>query len=140
MNRNVYDDPILQWANRRDHSCTIEHPDRQATATNPLCGDRITIQLKMDDYTIRQMCYQVRGCILCKASCANLAYIAGGLDYPLLKTLRDDFVQFLKSSLTYKDILPHLQVFTPVRSHRSRHRCLLLPYEATLKALLDFEK
>ena len=139
MDKNVYDDPILQWANRRDHLCTIEDPDRQAMATNPLCGDRITIQLTMDGDTIGHMCYQVRGCILCKASCANLASIAEGLDYDRLQVLRDSLAQFLKSSGDDRDIIPHLHVFGPVCSHKSRHRCLLLPYEATLKALSDSE-
>lgn len=135
MDTNMYDDPILQWANRRDHLCTIEHPDRQATATNALCGDKVTIQLQMDGPLIKHLYYSVKGCLLCKASCAHLAHIAGGLDPVHLKDLRDTFERYLKSSDEDMIAPSGYELFSPVRTRRSRHRCVLLPYEATLNAL-----
>jgi len=138
MGKSMYEDSILQWANTSDHQCIIEHPDREAIATNPLCGDRVTIQVQIEGDTIKQLCYQVRGCLLCRASCAHLAYMAAGLDQAKLKDLRDRFDQFLKASDDTMVFASH-QIFSPVRSHRSRHRCVLLPYEATLKALSHSE-
>ena len=79
MSDNLYDDPMLRWAGRKDYSGSVDFPDVQATQTNPLCGDRVTVQLKMEGDAIRNIYYQVRGCILCKASCAYMASLAQGL-------------------------------------------------------------
>ncbi len=137
MEKNLYDDPILQLANALEQTRPIGNPDRQATATNPLCGDRVTIQLEMDGDEIRHLYCQVRGCVVCRASCTDLARVAAGLDRARLKTLRDTLEQFLKASIDEPIVPAHLEVFAPVRAHRSRHRCVLLPYEATLRALTD---
>jgi len=59
MNKNLYDDSMLQWAGRNDHSGSIDHPDRQATKSNPLCGDRVTVQLIMENDVIKQIYYQL---------------------------------------------------------------------------------
>lgn len=139
MKKDLYGDLILEWAKRSEHMDAVEDPDYEATATNPMCGDRVTVQVRMDGDTIRQLYCRVRGCLLCKASCAHLAYMAGGLDHAGLKDLRDRFEQFLKSD-DNRIVLPIHQMFSPVRSHKSRYRCVLLPYDAAIKALLDRAK
>ena len=139
MKKDLYGDLILEWADRSEHLSAIEDPDHEATATNPLCGDKVTIQVLMDGDRIRQLCCKVRGCLLCKASCAHLAHIAGGLDRTGLKDLRDRFEQFLKADDDTMDLPTH-EMFSPVRSHKSRYRCVLLPYNAALKALPEPEK
>jgi nitrogen fixation NifU-like protein len=139
MNENLYDDSILRLADTRSHQGIMENPDREAAATTALCGDRVSIQLKMDGRTIERLLYQVRGCLLCRASCADLARVAAGLDRARLQDLRDILQRFLKLSADEPMVPPHLHVFESVRAHRSRHRCVLLPYEAALKALSDAE-
>ena len=139
MKKDLYGDLILQWAKNCENLCTVENPDHEATATNPLCGDRVTVQVRMDGDTIKQLYYQVRGCLLCKASCAHLAHMSGGLDHVKLKDLRDRFEQFLMADDDTM-VFPSHSMFSPVRSHRSRHRCVLLPYDAALKAFLDLAK
>lgn len=136
MSEDLYGDPLLQLAKNTEYQGSIEHPDHEATATNPLCGDKVTIQVLMDGETIRELHYQVRGCILCKASCSHFAHMVQGLDRTKLKDLRDRFEQFLKSPDDAPPLPDHL-IFSPVHPHKSRYRCVLLPYEATLKALPD---
>jgi len=135
MDRNIYDDQILQWAARSDHRCTMEIPDGEAAATNPLCGDRVTIQVMLEGDRISRICYQVRGCVLCKASCAQMAPIVTGFDYERLHGIREEFAQYLQGTTDDDQVCPQFRMFSPVRSHRSRYRCLLLPYDAALKAL-----
>jgi len=135
MDRNIYDDQILQWAARSDHRCTMERPDGEATATNPLCGDRVTIQVMLEGDRISRVCYQVRGCVLCKASCAQMAPIVTGFDHRRLRDIREGFAQYLQAATYDGQVCPALRMFSPVRSHRSRYRCLMLPYDAALKAL-----
>ncbi len=82
------------------------------------------------------MAYQVRGCLLCKASSAHLASLAQGLTLDEIRKMRQDLNRALKK--------PHLEhayfpkshiIFFPVRSHKARHSCVLLPYDAVIEAL-----
>lgn len=135
MSTNLYDDPILRLAESTGNQDRMESPDRQATATNALCGDRVTVQLEMSGPGIVRLAYQVRGCLLCRASCAVLAALATGLDLERLKNLRNTLERFLKSSAADLEVPRELHVFAAVRPRKSRHRCVLLPYDAALKAL-----
>ena len=139
MKKDLYGDQILEWAERSEHMGAVENPDYEATATNPLCGDRVTVQVRMDGNLIKDLCCRVRGCLLCKASCALLAHMAGDLDRADLKDLRDRFEQFLRADDDTM-VLPTHEMFSPVRSHKSRYRCVLLPYDTALKALGDSDK
>jgi len=137
MKTSLYHERILELADNAEYVRIIERPDREASGTNALCGDRVSIQLEMDRDEIRRLYYQVRGCLLCRASCTELARIAAGLDRTRLKVLRDALERFLRSPGNGSTIPPGLHVFEPVRAHRSRHRCVLLPYDAALQALSD---
>ena len=138
MRKELYSNRLLQWAGIKDYSESLENSDIEAIQSNPLCGDRVTIQLKMDGTRIKDLRYQVRGCILCKASCAIMAGFLRGLDIPGLKVLRDEFEGFLKSSADRAAAATIYEVFSPVRPHKRRHQCVLLPYETALKAVCEF--
>ena len=41
-------------------------PTKSARRDNPLCGDRVTIDVRLDETaTIAEIAHQVRGCLLC---------------------------------------------------------------------------
>ena len=71
MKTSLYHERILDLADNTEYVRTIERPDREASGTNVLCGDRVSIQLEMDRDEIRRLYYQVRGCLLCRASCTE---------------------------------------------------------------------
>lgn len=117
------------------HAGSVKNPDKEATQSNPLCGDRVIIQLNMDGDRIKDLWYRVRGCILCKASCALMAHLVRGADQSGLKALKNHFEGFLKSSSdVVTETAADYEMFFPVRSCKSRHRCVLLPYETALRA------
>ena len=136
MQNDLYGDPMLCWAKQRIHAGSLAHPDREATQTNPLCGDRVTVQVKMSGETIETVRYQVKGCILCKASCACMASLISGMDKARAENLTEAFDLFLKSDETDRpEAGAAYTVFAPLRSHSSRHHCVLLPYRTLLTAV-----
>ena len=40
------------------------------TLDNPLCGDRVTLDLEKSDGTVKAIGHEVKGCLLCAASAA----------------------------------------------------------------------
>jgi nitrogen fixation NifU-like protein len=135
MNEDIYNNAIIEWSKRTAHADHLEYPDKKGTASNPLCGDQITVELRMEDRIIRSMAVQVRGCILCKASSFHLAEFAEGLTLDRIKMIRHDLENMLKSADSLPPELPEaIRMFLPVRPHKSRHACVLLPYDAVINA------
>ncbi|MCF8130351.1 MAG: iron-sulfur cluster assembly scaffold protein [Deltaproteobacteria bacterium] len=135
MSNDIYHDPIIAWSKRKEHMGTLLNADCRATENNPLCGDRISVEIKLQFYRIKEIAFHVRGCILAKASAAHLAFLAEGLDLEALGQLRKLFGQAMKSKDDAFPIPENHEIFKPVRSRKSRHSCVLLPYDAAMQAL-----
>jgi nitrogen fixation NifU-like protein len=136
MNKDLYQDPIIEWSKRKGHEGPLLEPDCRATINNPLCGDRVTVELRLKGEGIVEMAHQVKGCMLCKASSAHLAVLAKGLTLDNIKRMRQDLDKALKSPEEDTNDFPEShEIFRPVRSHKSRHSCVLLVYDAVIDAL-----
>jgi len=139
MGDELYQDQIIEWSKKTDHAMRLGKFHCGCTVNNPLCGDRITVELQLAGEEIKLMAYQVRGCLLCKASCSILAETAKGLTFDQLERLGSDLRQALKSSSDDPEGFPEgYRLFFPVRSHKSRHSCVLLPFEAVVKAISEY--
>lgn len=136
MNTDIYQDPIIEWSKRKEHEGPLSDADCRATKNNPLCGDRVTVELKLEGKGIIDMAHQVKGCVLCRASSAHLASQAKGLTLEKIKTIRRELEKALKYSEEDANDFPKShEIFRPARSHKSRHSCVLLAYDAVIEAL-----
>jgi nitrogen fixation protein NifU and related proteins len=136
MNEDLYQDQIIEWSKKSDNSTGLETADCSATASNPLCGDRISIDLQLEGQIIKAMGYKVRGCLLCKASSSILAELVTGMTSDELKAMHTDLGLGLKSTSDDPESFPEkFRLFFPVRLHKSRHSCVMLPFEAAVKAI-----
>ena len=110
-------------------------PDATGSATvdNPLCGDRITIDLAVKDGHIEAIGHQVRGCLLCEAAAATIAEYCRGASPAEL-----DAVSAAARTLMMDGALEPrwqcLEIFRPVHQAKSRRDCVLLPFEALKRA------
>jgi len=136
MDDAIYNDFIKSLSHDLTHAGMIECPDCEATLNNPLCGDQVTIQLRLEDQHIADLRHQVRGCMLSKASAALLASYSRGRTLQDIIELRRSLAEALKSTCEENAVFQDLhEIFRPVRKHRSRHSCVLLPYDAAIQAL-----
>jgi len=112
-----------------------------ATVTNPLCGDRVTIDVALEHGTIATVRHRVRGCALCKASAALIARAAPGGDAESARAAADAAAGVLAHGKTDAPTpaaaWADLGAFAPVAAHKSRHDCVLLPFRALAEALDD---
>lgn len=135
MSENIYHKQIIEWSKKTDHSNKLEHPDCSATVSNPLCGDRVLVELELDGDVIRSISCRIKGCMLCKASGAILAQGARGMRLDELKDMRSKLDSTLKSPDDPGSFPEAYRMFIPVRSHKSRHSCVLLPFDAVIEAV-----
>jgi len=130
----LYQEDILALARESKDRGRLENPDTSARADNPLCGDRVTVDLLLSDGTVYEVGHRVRGCALCEASAEILAEKIIGLKLQDLMVAQNQTRNFLTSDLANPP-WEELSLFEPVRAIKSRHECVLLPFSAARNAL-----
>jgi nitrogen fixation NifU-like protein len=129
----LYDQAILQRARAAFGAGRLASPDGSAMIDNPLCGDRVTIDLTLADGTVATLGHLVRGCVLCEAAAALIAEKAIGQAPAALREIAAGIRPMLREGAAPP--WPELEIFTPVRAVRSRHDCVELPFRALTAAL-----
>ena len=129
--QELYQEVILDH-NRRPRNFRAIEDGRKAEGFNPLCGDRVTIDVRLDGGTIAEITHEVRGCALCQASAVALGSRAQGRSKDDVLALRKEIESVLQGTATGEG---DFAAFAPVRQYRSRHDCVLLPFDALQAAL-----
>jgi nitrogen fixation NifU-like protein len=134
MSDELYQTRIVALAKAKTGAGKLAAPTKSARRDNPLCGDRVTIDVTLDGTGhIAEIAHQVRGCLLCQASAAALASIAVGRDAAGIAELRHDAERAVgrEAGKAHEPF----DAFEPVAAHKSRQECVLLPFEALKDAL-----
>lgn len=127
----LYRREILRLAADATGAGHLTAPDATATAHNPACGDRVTVELALEGGRVTAMAHATQACVLTQASAALLAAKAPGQTQAGLAALAEEVRAFLRGA----DAPEGYQVFEGVAGHAGRHVCVLLPLEAALRAL-----
>jgi nitrogen fixation NifU-like protein len=136
MKDELYQQAILDLAKRAKEASRLEAPDASVTVDNPLCGDRVTVDLTLADGRVRAVGHKVRGCLLCQAAAAAIALRAPGETPARLREVASALPGALaQTPEALGEIWSELAAFTPVHAYKSRHDCVLLPFAALTKAL-----
>lgn len=134
MNDRIYQERIVALAKAKTGAGRLNDPTKSARRDNPLCGDRVTIDVRLDGQgKITEIAHQVRGCLLCQAAASALAATAIGKDAGGIAGLRLDAERALGRKPG--DAGEPFSAFAPVAAHKSRQECVLLPFEALKDAL-----
>ena len=132
----LYQERILARAKAIRGLAEIESPTHRASVSNPTCGDRVDVSLRVSDGVVDAASTHVRGCALCEAGAGLLVSLAPGLAVADIETQRDLLKAWLEGE--DRDDLPAgMQDFQPVRAIRNRHKCVSLAYDACVAALRD---
>lgn len=70
---------VLEHFRRPRNQRTLERPTVSHESFNPLCGDRVRIELELDGGTIRAAAFTANACAICTASASLLTDRLAGL-------------------------------------------------------------
>ena len=135
--RELYQQVILDHNKKPRNFHVLEGANRTAEGYNPLCGDQITLYLRLEDGVVKDAAFQGKGCAISKASASMMT--AAVIGKPLDEV--ESLFQRLHTMLTGEtgasgDGLGKLAVFAGVREFPSRIKCATLPWH-TLHAALS---
>jgi NifU-like protein involved in Fe-S cluster formation len=135
MSDPLYRKELLRLAADATGAGRLDAPHGSATAHNPACGDRVTVDLRLEDGHITALAHHTQACVLTQASAAILGEQAMGLDRAALQALAGDVAAMLNGGAIPSPPFQAFGVFDGVAGHKGRHTCILLPFKAALEAL-----
>ncbi len=108
MSDPIYTEIIIDEARNAQNEGILENPDISQHDSNPMCGDSITLQMKVNDDTISDIKWHGDGCTICKACTSVLTQLIKGKDLTYAKNLK-------KEEILSELGLEHLLRQSPVR-------------------------
>jgi nitrogen fixation NifU-like protein len=135
MSDPLYKPALLRFAADATGAGRLAVPCGTATAFNPACGDKVTVDVAIEDGRISAIAHDTKACVLTQASAAILAGEIAGLTKEDVADLHRAVGEMLAGSDAPGAPFDAYRAFDGVADHRNRHRCVLLPIEAVLSAL-----
>ncbi|MGH7673609.1 MAG: Fe-S cluster assembly sulfur transfer protein SufU [Gemmatimonadales bacterium] len=129
---DLYQQTILDHNRNPRNFRTVPGANRAAEGNNPLCGDRISLQVRVEDDVIRDIGFQGSGCAISKASASLMTGAVQGKTMPEAEALFQAFRAMLAGGA---DAPGKLAAFAGVRAFPARVKCANLSWH-TLHAAL----
>lgn len=133
----LYQDLILDHNRSPQNYRRPENANRRVEGYNPLCGDRLTIWLKISGDLIEDAAFQGSGCAISKASASLMTSAIKGKTIKEAEALFDRFRLLVGGELnqTEAQSLGKLVVFSGLSKFPARVKCASLSWHAMKAAL-----
>ena len=133
----LYQSLILDHNRAPRNFRVMEGANRHADGYNPLCGDSLSVWLKLEGDKIADASFQGSGCAISKASASLMTTVVKGKTKEEAGEIFASFQRMVTGQAGATDALPaRLAVFAGVREYPARVKCASLPWHA-MKAALE---
>ena len=134
--RDLYQEVILDHNRRPRNFGPLPEANRQAEGYNPLCGDKVTVFLDVEDGRIAGVSFQGSGCAISTASASLMTEALAGRTVAEARELFQDFHDLVTTGAGEgSPDLGKLAVFGGVREFPMRVKCATLAWHTLLAAL-----
>lgn len=137
--RELYQEMVLDHNSRPRNFKKVEGATHQSEGYNPLCGDRITLYLKMRGDIIEDLGFQGTGCAISRASASMMTQSVKGKTIEQAEEIFGAFHKMVTRDVGEpydSDDLGDLEVLSGVAEFPSRVKCASLSWH-TLNAALE---
>ena len=137
---DLYREIILDHYRTPRNRGELPPPAAHAVGHNPLCGDRLTLSLKLDGDRVEDVRFEGKGCAISTASASMMTEAIKGKDRATIDAL---FTK-VHTLLTEQNAVPSpdlgkLAALSGVREFPVRVKCALLPWTALLEIIQTWE-
>ena len=136
--RDLYQDVILDHHKKPRNFHRLENANRQADGYNPLCGDKLSVFLHIENGIVKDIAFLGAGCAI---STASASMMTESLKGKTESEAREIFERFNRLVNNHSDSSPDpatmgtLAVFSGVREYPVRVKCATLAWHAMRAAL-----
>jgi nitrogen fixation protein NifU and related proteins len=139
VTEELYRQAILSRYRAPRHRRSLIDANAEASASDPLCGDEMTVSVRLEAGRIVEAAFQARGCSISQASADMMIDAIQGLSPSAAGRISRSFERFLKGDPDPEIPLGELEVLAGVRRFPSRLKCALLPWKTLNEALTPLE-
>ncbi|HLD14482.1 MAG TPA: SUF system NifU family Fe-S cluster assembly protein [Burkholderiales bacterium] len=138
--RDLYQEVIFDHNRKPRNFHKLAGANRQAEGFNPLCGDQLSVYLKISDQDlIEDVSFEGRGCAISTASASIMTETLKGKTVQQANTLFENFHRLVTGqgadTAAPAADLGKLQVLTGVRDYPARVKCATLAWHTVQAAL-----
>jgi nitrogen fixation protein NifU and related proteins len=135
---SLYQDMILDHNRTPQNYGPLDNANRRVEGNNPLCGDQLTVWLRLDGEQIQDATFQGSGCAISMASASLMTSSVKGKTRAEAVVLFERFRMLVTGALSPEDAktLGKLAVFSGVSEYPARVKCASLSWHA-MKAAVD---
>ena len=138
--KQLYQEVILDHNRKPRNWGVLADATHKAEGHNPLCGDHLTLTLKLAGDAVDAVNFQGESCAICKASASMMTTAVKGKSRGDAEQMIHEFRDMATGQLDAQapNHLGRLTVFAGVRDLPTRVKCAILPWH-TLHAALNSE-
>ena len=144
MLEDLYQQVILDHNRAPRNFRKIERAPHRAEGYNPLCGDRVTVYVRLADDTVTDISFEGSGCAISKASASLMTEILKGKQRGEVDALFEGFHALVTGQAAAPGQadpdLGKLRVFSGVREFPMRVKCATLAWHTMRAALEDSQQ
>ena len=137
----LYQEIILEHNRKPRNFREMDNADRTIEGRNPLCGDSLTLWVKLDHDAIADVSFKGQGCAISKASASLMTSAVKGKTRAEAEDLFDRFHQLVTGTLPESEQLSlgSLRALGGVSRFPLRVKCASLAWHALHSALASTE-
>ena len=140
--RDLYQEVILDHTKKPRNFHKMEGATNSARGHNPLCGDKLTVYLKLENDTVKDISFEGSGCAISTASASMMTESLKGKTRREAEALFHRFHKLVTGKPEAAMVGPELgklAVFSGVREFPVRVKCATLSWH-TLRAALESQQ
>ena len=134
---DLYQEILLEHNNKPRNFRKLEDASTTAEGYNPLCGDQITLYLKVVGDTVEDVGFQGIGCAISRASASMMTQSIKGRSLDEARCIFDAFHSMITrpDEEPDYDTLGDLETLSGVNEFPTRIKCAVLPWHTMRSAL-----
>ena len=136
---DLYRDVILDHNRRPRNFGPLEPASAAAEGLNPLCGDRLTLRLRLAGDKIEEIRFEGQGCAISTASASLMTEAVKGKTREQALALFERVHRLLTDDAAQGEDLGKLAALSGVREYPSRVKCASLCWHTLASALESAE-
>ena len=133
--RELYQEVIFDHNRHPRNFHAMEHASHAADGHNPLCGDQLTVYVKVEDGVVSDASFVGHGCAISTASASLMTEAVKGKPVAEVEALFEDMHAMLTQAHPEGRDFGKLEVLAGVREFPARVKCASLAWHTLHNAL-----